>query len=89
MLRTWSPRVFEIPFENGCPWNEETCFYAAENGHLECLKYAHENGCRWDKRTCSNAAENGHLECLKYAYENGCPGGEKYAHLIPRAQTHE
>ena len=25
---------------------------AAENGHLECLKYAHENGCPWDEMTC-------------------------------------
>ena len=39
--------------ENGCPWNEETCYYAAQNGHLECLKYAHENGCPWDDWTCS------------------------------------
>ena len=31
--------------ENGCPWNEGTCYFAAKNGHLECLKYAHENGC--------------------------------------------
>ena len=34
--------------KNGCPWSEETCFEAALNGHLECLKYAHENGCPWD-----------------------------------------
>ena len=24
---------------------------AAENGHLECLKYAHENGCPWNEWT--------------------------------------
>jgi len=32
--------------KNGCPWGENTCSNAAENGHIECLKYAHENGCR-------------------------------------------
>jgi hypothetical protein len=31
--------------ENGCPWDEETCYVAALSGHLECLKYAQENGC--------------------------------------------
>ena len=42
-LPKWSPRVFEIyAHENGCPWDEKSCSLAAENGHLECLKYAHE-----------------------------------------------
>ena len=35
--------------ENGCPWDEEDLFLAAENGHLECLKYAREKGCPWDE----------------------------------------
>ena len=26
---------------------------AAENGQLECLKYAHEHGCPWDEQTCA------------------------------------
>ena len=56
-----------------CPWDEDICSRAAENGHLDCLKYAHDNGCPWDKYTCSNAAGNGHLDCLEYAYKNGCP----------------
>jgi hypothetical protein len=55
---------------------------AAQNGRLECLKYAHENGCPWDKLTCIYATKSGHLDCLKYAHENGCPGNEKYAHLL-------
>ena len=43
-----------MPWENGCPCLDErilvdTCS-AAENGHLECLKYAHENGCPWDEQ---------------------------------------
>ena len=47
--------------ENGCPWNELTCNYAASYGHLECLKYARENECPWDSETCSKAAKYGHL----------------------------
>ena len=31
--------------ENGCPWNEVTCAWAVERGHLEMLKWARENGC--------------------------------------------
>jgi hypothetical protein len=58
--------------ENGCPWSEYTCVFAAEGGHLDCLAYAHENGCEWDKSTCYFAAAGGHLDCLTYAHENGC-----------------
>ena len=48
-------------------------YEAAENGHLDCLKYAHENGCEWNVWTTLKAAYNGHLDCLRYAIENGCP----------------
>ena len=54
-------------------WDASTCYSAASNGHIECLRYAHENGCPWDEATCSDAAWNGHIECLRYARENGCP----------------
>ena len=64
--------------ENGC----DTCANAAENGHLECLKYAHEHGCPWDEWTCESAAEKGHLECLKYACAHGCPGSDRYAEAL-------
>ena len=75
--------------ENGCPWDKWTCSWAAKKGHLkECLKYAQE-GCISCEAICSRAAAGGHLECLQYAHENGCPGSSEYAHLLPRAQTHE
>jgi hypothetical protein len=48
-------------------WNEYTCQRIAEDGNLECLKYAHENSCPWNEGTCYHAAYNGHFECLKYA----------------------
>ena len=32
-----------------CAKGCEKCEEAAENGHLECLKYAHEHGCPWDE----------------------------------------
>ena len=51
---------------------EEICAYAAKNGDLEMLKYAHENGCIWDEWVCAIAALGGYLQVLKYAHENGC-----------------
>ena len=35
---------------------------AAENCHLEVLKWARAKICPWDELTCNNAAENGYLE---------------------------
>jgi hypothetical protein len=28
-----------------CPWDRDTCAYAAQNGHLEVLQWARANGC--------------------------------------------
>ena len=47
----------EILTMNGCYWNEDVCIVAAQEGHLEVLKYAHENGCDWNEMTC--AAQEG------------------------------
>ena len=68
--------ILKCAIENGCPWNEWICAYAAEAGHLEILKWARENGCPWDKWTCAYAAGGGHLEILKWARENKCPWDE-------------
>ena len=73
MTRNGNVELVKFLRGKGCPWDEMTCWRAAEYGHLECLKYAHENECPWDEETCSFAARGGHLECLKYARENGCP----------------
>ena len=43
---------------------------AAQNGHLECLKYAHDNGCEWDMDLFDEAEENGNVGCMKYYIEN-------------------
>ena len=54
--------------ENGCPWNEEVCCYAASGGHFEILIYLHENGCPRDRNTCSSAARGGRFEILNYLH---------------------
>ena len=65
--------------ENGCPWDSNTCLYAADNGDLPVLKYLHENGCPWDRCTCLFAANHKHWDCLQYLVDNKCPGWENYA----------
>jgi hypothetical protein len=51
--------------------------WAAANGHLDCLVYAHEHDYPWDELTCVCAAHYGHLECLRYVHEHGCPWDER------------
>ena len=65
------------------------CSLAAENGHLEILKWAQKNGCPFDLLEFSTAAKNGHLEILIWAYETGywcCSNIDCYAaengHLV-------
>ena len=42
---------------NECPIDEEACAYAAENGHLEVLKYLREEvKAPWDSNTAAWAA---------------------------------
>ena len=58
--------------QNGCPWNEWTCSYAAHGGHLEVLQWARENGCPWGKWTWDHT----NSRCRPYLIEHGCPGTE-------------
>ena len=51
----------------------EAAVQAAENGHLDCLKYIFEHGCTPSIRITAAAAKEGHVECLKYAHKQGCP----------------
>ncbi len=53
-------------------WDPSFSAFAAENGHLEVLKWVRKNGGEWNYWTCAAAASNGHLETLKWARENGC-----------------
>ena len=43
--------------------------YAAMEGHLEVLQWAHANGCPWDRNTRNFAS--GHV--LEWAVANGVP----------------
>ena len=57
--------------------------YAAESGHLDCLKYLHETAkVRWDDLAVEVAYMNNHPECLQYLLDNNCPlpYGWRYEH---------
>jgi len=55
---------------NECPIDSEACAYAAQNGHLEILKYLREEAkAPWDYWTAAWAAQNGHLHILEYLVE--------------------
>ena len=73
--------------ERGCPWDEETCAYAAEGGHLEMLQWLRANGCsvgRVDLRLCRGG---GHLEVLQWARANGAPWDEDTCTAAARTAT--
>jgi hypothetical protein len=55
---------------NECPIGTYACAHAAQNGHLEVLKYLREEvKATWDSRTASFAAAKGHLHILEYLVE--------------------
>ncbi len=68
---------------NECPVDATACANAADNGHLECLKYLHEEAkAPWSSHTASWAALNGHLHILEYLVER------KYVHYDVSACEH-
>ena len=49
-------------------------WFAAENGHLDCLKYLHETAkAPWDDDAVREAHENNHTDCVQYLLDNNCP----------------
>ena len=68
---------------NECPIDKRACENAAENGHLECLKYLREEAkAPWDSSVLHFAHRNKHLECLRYAIGKKCPGWSDYTERL-------
>ena len=57
--------------EKNCPWGDRTCSWAAYDGHLECLQYAHKNGCPLTGE-CWRVALNEPIR--EYLRISNCPG---------------
>ena len=83
---------------NECPIDEYACASAAENGHLEVLKYLREEvKAPWDWRTAAWAAESGHLHILEYLVErkydqyrrSACANAAENGHLDCLKYLHE
>ena len=73
-IKQGNVEMLKYCLENDCPTSSIVCERAAENGHLECLKYLREvAGAPWDKNTVLGAAENAHLHILKYLVEGRYP----------------
>ena len=65
---------------NECPIDENACAWAADGGHLECLKYLSEEVEEpWDSLTAEWAAESGHLHILEYLVERKYDKFDAYA----------
>ena len=70
------------------------CKLAAENGHLDCLKYLHETAkAPWNSAAIRVAREKNQPECLQYLLDNNCPlpPGWRYEHgeILPRIHGQE
>ena len=67
--------VVQWAHEQGCTWDEETCWLAAKGGHVDVLQWAREHGCPWDLKACCRiAVESGHVNVLQYVHRSGWSG---------------
>ena len=74
---------------NECPIDEWTCACAADDGHLEVLKYLREEvKAPWDSVTAEWAAQNGHLHILEYLVERKYDQYSEYACEVAAENGH-
>jgi len=53
--------VLQWAHGNGCPWDEQTCYWAVTGGHLDVPRWAREKGCPWSEETRAMAARLGYV----------------------------
>ncbi len=65
--------LYAYAFNRGWNVNEDSLYLAAENGHLNCLRFGIEKGVSYDEPIlASKAARCGKTEVLMYLREIGC-----------------
>jgi hypothetical protein len=62
-VRRYKLGVLKWAREHGCPWNSDTCSFAARGGHLTVLRWARKQGCEWDEETCHEPLRKGTWRC--------------------------
>ena len=80
VISTYSNILLSVSMIIMTKWS---CISAAENGHLDCLKYLHETAkAPWDYVAVRVAREKNQPECLQYLLDNNCPlpRGWRYEH---------
>ena len=56
--------------KNNLDWDWQTLYNAVDQGHLECLQFAHIHGCHGAHHLVPTiAAARGYLNCLKWSFE--------------------
>jgi len=65
-----------------CPWDGLTCLYAAEEGHVDILQWAHSQGCPyWEERCLAAAWTHGQWPIVQWILTNT---SKKYCVSPPR-----
>jgi len=74
---------------NECPIDVRACANAAQNAHLEVLKYLHEEvKAPWDSDTANCAAHSGQLHILEYLVERKYDQYSEYACMYAAESGH-
>ncbi len=71
--RRITPAVLKRLVREGALLHPNAAKWAAENGHLDCLRYLNEIKAPIDSGAATLAAGHGHIDCLRYLSEIGAP----------------
>ena len=77
LIQACDPSTVIYLRDAGAPWTERTCRHAAENGHLDVLRWARaaDPPCPWTFMTVYEAIENNQTATLEWAIAHGAPVG--------------
>jgi len=62
--------LLQWAYNQGCPWDEDTCSYVAENGNFKGIQWLYSKGCPWGD-TCWFASMFGHFNIVQWAFGRG------------------